>query len=97
MATINTGIVACLNVLSIEAQGIKFGVVTISLHVRVSEKISENLVCTLKFEHVSTIASEINVKQQGFSLAVLPGDGGNPLSMYGLGMEGTSYPCRFQA
>ena len=97
MATINTGIVACLNVLSIEAQGIKFGVVTISLHVRVSEKISENLVCTLKFEHVSTIASEINVKQQGFSLAVLPGDGGNPLSMYGLGMEGTSCPCRFQA
>ena len=29
MATINTGIVGCLNVLPIEAQGIKFGVVTI--------------------------------------------------------------------
>ncbi|KAI0243368.1 hypothetical protein LSAT2_012858 [Lamellibrachia satsuma] len=67
MATINTGIVGCLNVLPIEAQGIKFGVVTISLHVRVSEKISDNLACTLKFDHVSTIASEINVKQQGFS------------------------------
>ena len=80
MATINTGIVGCLNVLPIEAQGIKFGVVTISLHVRVSEKISDNLVCTLKFDRVSTIASEINVKQQGFSLAVRPGDGGNLLS-----------------
>ena len=46
-----------------------------------SEKISDNLVCTLKFEHVSTIASKINVKPQGFSLAVRPGDRGNPLSM----------------
>ena len=93
MATINTGIVGCLNVLPIESQGIKFGVVTISLHVLVSEKISDNLVCTLKFDHVSTIASAINVKQQGFSLAVRPGDGGNPLSMYGPGMEGTRCPC----
>ena len=67
---INTGIVGCLNVLPIEAQGIKFGVITISLHVRVSEKISDTLVFTLTFVHVSTIASEINVKQQGFSLAV---------------------------
>ena len=41
MATINTGIVGCLNVLPIEAQCTKFGVVTISQHVRVSEKISE--------------------------------------------------------
>ena len=41
---INTGIVGCLNVLPIEAQGIKFVVVTISLHVHVSEKISDNLV-----------------------------------------------------
>ena len=57
MATINTGIVGCLNVLPIEAQGIKFGVFTISLHVHVSEKISDNLVCTLKFDRVSTIAS----------------------------------------
>ena len=46
-----------------------------------SEKISDNLACTLKFDHVSTIASEINVKQQGFSLAVRPGDGENPFSM----------------
>ena len=93
MATINTGIVGCLNFLPIEAQGIKFGVVTISLHVRVSEKISDNLVCTLKFDHVSTIASEINVKQQAFSFAVRPGHGWNPLSMYGPGMEGTRCPC----
>ena len=116
MASINTGIGGCLNVLPIEAQGIKFGVVTISLHVRVSEKISDNLVCMLKFDHVSTIASDINVKQQVFSLAVRPGmegtccpctargwrepavhvrpgDGGNPLSMYGPGMEGTRCPC----
>ena len=57
MTTINTGIVGCLNVQRIEARGIKFGVVTISLHVRVSEKISDNLACTLKFDHVSTIAS----------------------------------------
>ena len=81
MATINTGIEGCLIVLPIEAQGIKFGVFTISQHVRVSEKISDNLVCTLKFDRVSTVASEISVKQQGFSLAVRPGDGGNPLSM----------------
>ena len=57
MAAINTGIVGCLNVMPIEAQDIKLGVVTISLHVRVSEKISDNLVCTLKFDHVPTIAS----------------------------------------
>ena len=80
MTTINTGIVGCLNVLPIEAQVIKFGVVTISLYVPVSEKISDNLVCTLKFDRVSTIASQVNVKQQAFSLAVRPGDGGNPLS-----------------
>ena len=65
MATINTGIVGCLNVQRIEARGTKFGVVTISLHLRVSEKISDNLACTLKFDHVSTIASAINVKPQG--------------------------------
>ena len=94
MATINTGIVGCLNVLPIEAQGIKYCVVTISLHVRVSEKISDNLACTLKFYHVSTIASEINVNQQGFSLAVRPGDGGNPLSMSVPGlMQRVRYFC----
>ena len=94
MATINTGIVGCLNVLPIEAQVIKYCVVTISLHVRVSEKISDNLACTLKLYNVSTIASEINVKQQGFSLAVRPGDGENPLSMSVQGpMQIVRYLC----
>ena len=81
MATTNTGIVGCLNVLPIESQGIKFGVATISLHARVSEKVSYNVLCMLKCYHVPTIASEINVNQQGFSLTVRSGDGRNPLSM----------------
>ena len=45
-----------------------------------SENISDNLWCTLKFDHVPTIASEINVNKQGISLAVRSEDGGNQLA-----------------
>ena len=80
-ATTNIGIVGYLNVVPAEAQGITFGVANISLHARVSMKTTDNLLCSSKFDHVPTIAPEVNVNQQVFSLTIRPGDGRNPLSM----------------
>ena len=102
MTTINTGIVGCLNVLPIEAQGIKFGVVTVAVHVRPGDGGNplsmygpgmEGTRCSCTARGWRNPLSMYGRGWREPAVHVRPGDGGNPLSMYGPGIEGTRSPC----